>query len=47
MVLIESIVSYGTGNCGYYNDNVLSRLQTSQKTLMKISLKKDRKYYTK
>lgn len=47
MVLIESIVLYGTIGWGGYYDNVLSQLLTSQNTSIKISLKKDRKYNTK
>jgi hypothetical protein len=47
LALIEPIISYGIIGRGGSYDNALSRLQTSQNTLIKIALNKNKTYHTK
>jgi len=47
LALIEPKISYGIIGWGGSYDNALSRLQTSQNTLIKIALNKEKTYHTK
>lgn len=46
LALIEPIISYGIIGWGGSYENALSRLQTTQNTLIKIALSKDKTYNT-
>jgi hypothetical protein len=46
-VLVESKITYGLIGWGGAYNNVLSLLQTCQNTIIKVAIKKDRRYPTK
>jgi hypothetical protein len=46
LVLVESQITYGLIGWGGAYDNVLSLLQTCQNTIIKVAIKKDRRYPT-
>lgn len=46
LALVESQITYGLIGWGGAYDNVLSLLQTCQNTIIKVAIKKDRKYLT-
>lgn len=46
LALVESQITYGLIGWGGAYDNILSLLQTCQNTIIKVAIKKDRRYTT-
>lgn len=47
LVLVEPIISYGIIDWGGPFDNVLSRLQITQNSIIRVAMKKDPRFHTK